>query len=518
MIGKLSALALVGALLFPALALAQAPAGRQGQANQGAGSQGQNAGPGRSGPATNTPAPGLPPLPADSRTSHVLSLPDRTLNFTATAGVIRLSDAESGAPRADIAYIAFLKADSDPRTRPVTFAFNGGPGSASGWLNAGALGPWRLPISGDAVRPSAPPTLIDNADTWLDFTDLVFIDPPGTGYSRIIGGEEIRKQLWSVSGDVSAVATAIRRWTEANDRMLSPKFITGESYGGLRGPKIVSQLQTDQGVGVNGLVLISPALDLRSLGADASVMGVAGRLPTMAAAHRESKGPITREGMKDVENYASGPFIADLMKGPNDKDAVARISAKVAEFTGLDPGLVTRLAGRVPTQVFAREADRATERVGSRYDLSVPGFDPDPNGDRSNTPDQMSAGLNAPMIEAMVDMYHSRLKWVVENGRYIFANDQAARQWDYGRLPPESIGDLRKALALDPGLRVLIAQGLTDTAVPYYMTRFLLDQIPFVGPADRLRFQVYPGGHMMYARDASRVALRRDAQALIEGK
>ena len=146
----------------------------------------------------------------------------------------------------------------------MTFLFNGGPGAASAWLQFGAAGPWRLPINGDAVTSSASPDLLPNAETWLDFTDLVFIDPVGTGYSRFVAtGEDVRKRFFSVDGDVNSIALMIRRWLEKPDRLLSPKFVAGESYGGIRGPKIVRNLQIQQGVGVRGLVLVSPVLDFR---------------------------------------------------------------------------------------------------------------------------------------------------------------------------------------------------------------------------------------------------------------
>ena len=474
--------------------------------------------PSRSEQRPQPPGEGLKPLPPDSTTRQTLTLPDRTLTFNATAGTIHLFDAESGAPRADIAYIAFRKDGSDPKTRPVAFIFNGGPGYASGWLNLGGLGPWRLPMTAEAARPSASPAVVDNADTWLDFADLVFIDPPGTGYSRVIGGEDVRKSFGSVNGDAGALATAIRRWTEANDRSLSPKFIVGESYGGFRAPKIANLLQKEQGVGVNGLVLISPVLDFGRFNASNSILGLAARLPSMAATYRERKGSITRQSMKDVEDYASGAFIMDLLKGPNDPDAVSRLSAKVTELTGLDAQSVRQLGGRVPTNIFAREANRDTNTVSSRYDANVTGLDPTPFAPRDNTEDQLRVGLHAPITQAMVDIYHHRLNWNVENGRYLFYNEQAGQAWDFGRRPAESLSDLREVLALDPTLRVLVAHGLTDLVTPYFETKLTLDQVPLVGPPGRLKLQVYPGGHMVYARDGSRKMLREDARALVEGK
>ena len=156
-------------------------------------------------------------LPAAATTSHMIELPGRSLRFKAIAGPIRLSDAESLTPNADIATTAFILEGVEPAKRPVTFAINGGPGAASAWLDLGAMGPWRLPLDRASPSPSAPLVTIDNADTWLDFTDLVFIDPPGTGYSRILAkGDATRRHFYSVNGDIEALAVTIRKWLTAN--------------------------------------------------------------------------------------------------------------------------------------------------------------------------------------------------------------------------------------------------------------------------------------------------------------
>ena len=200
-----------------------------------------------------TPAAALAPpaLPANNTTHHDLVLPGRVLHVDATAGSLRLTDSKTNAALADVAFISFQMPPEPGQQRPVTFLYNGGPGYASGWLNLGGVGPWRLPMFGDAAAPSAAPQLINNPDTWLDFTDLVFLDPPGTGYSRVLGGKDVQREFWSEKGDVNALAVTIRRWSEANNRMTSPKFLAGESYGGFRSPKIAHVLQVDQGVGVN---------------------------------------------------------------------------------------------------------------------------------------------------------------------------------------------------------------------------------------------------------------------------
>ena len=224
------------------------------------------------------------------------------------------------------------------------------------------------------MTSSTAPDLQPNAETWLDFSDLVFIDPVGTGYSRFVAtGEDVRKRFFSVDGDVAALGVTIRRWLEKYDRLLSPKFIAGESYGGIRGPKIVHELQLNQGVGVKGLVLLSPVLEFREFW-NSSILQYVGSLPTMAAVAREAKGPVTRAGMADVEAYARGEYLADLIKGEADTAATTRLADRVAALTGIDQAISRRLAGRFnQRRIPAAEFDRRDGRVAGRYDASVLG-------------------------------------------------------------------------------------------------------------------------------------------------
>jgi carboxypeptidase C (cathepsin A) len=455
------------------------------------------------------------PLPPEAVTSHVLELPGRTIHFTAKAGAIRLSDAKSGAPLADVAYVAFLKDGEDPAKRPLTFAINGGPGAASAWLDLGALGPWRLPIAG--AVPSAPPLTVDNADTWLDFTDLVFIDPPKTGYSRILAKDDAAaKSFFTVSGDIDALGVVVRKWIAANKRWESPKFIVGESYGGFRGPKLARRLSESEGIGIKGLVLISPVLDFAWLDGN-NPLTYAGRLPSFAAAARGLTGLDGRKQLADVEAYAAGPYIVDLLRGERDPAALDRVSAKVASFIGLDPAFVRRLAGRVDTAAFDRERGRAKGLVASAYDALVMGFDPNPHAATSHYADPVLDALCPPLASAMADIYQKQLNWFVE-ARYDVLNKAVSQDWDWGSGQPDAMADLKQDLALDPHFRVLIAHGLTDEVTPYFATQLLINQIAPMGDPNRLRLVVYGGGHMVYALDASRAALREEARKLIEGK
>jgi carboxypeptidase C (cathepsin A) len=455
-------------------------------------------------------------LPPDSTTKQTLALPGRTLAFTATAGSIRLFN-DKREPQADIAYTAYQLDGQDSPTRPVTFVFNGGPGASSAWLQFGNLGPWRLSISGDPAVSSASPDLEPNADTWLDFTDLVFIDPVGTGYSRFVAtGEDVRKRFYSVDGDVSSIALTIRRWLEKSDRLLSPKFVVGESYGGIRGPKIVHELQVPQGVGVRGLILISPLLDFREF-SGSSLLQYVVSLPTMAAVAREAKGAVTRADMADVERYARGDFLGDLIKGQADSEATTRLADRVAALTGIDQAVSRRLAGRFGIGEFRREFDRREGKVTGRFDATVSGFDPYPDSSSSHFGDPSLDPLIAPLTSAAVDLTTRKLNWRPD-GSYQVLNGAVERAWDFGHglNPPESMSQLRQILALDPKLKLLVGHGLFDLATPYFGSKILLDQLPAYASPERVKLVVYPGGHMFYSRDASRQAFRAEAQAMMK--
>jgi carboxypeptidase C (cathepsin A) len=460
-------------------------------------------------------------LPPDSTTRHTLALPGRTLDFTATAGSIPLFN-DKREPQADIAFTAYQLNGTDARTRPVTFLFNGGPGASSAWLQFGAAGPWRLAINADAVTSSASPDLMPNAETWLDFTDLVFIDPVGTGYSRFVaGGEEVRKRFYSVDGDVNAIALVIRRWLEKSDRLLSPKFVAGESYGGIRGPKIVRNLQVDQGVGVKGLILVSPLFDYREF-TGSSLLQYVWSLPSMAAVAREAKGAkeggeggVTRADLADVERYAAGEFLGDLIKGSADAEATTRLADRVAALTGIDQAVSRRLAGRLGVGEFRREFDRRNGKVTGRYDASVSGFDPYPDSSFHRFGDPSGDALAAPLTSAAVDLTRRTLNWRPE-GSYQLLNGAVQGAWDFGRgiNPPESLSQLRQILALDPKLKLLVAHGLFDLATPYFGSKILLDQLPAYASPERVKLTVYPGGHMFYSRDGARQAFRSEVEAL----
>ena len=462
-------------------------------------------------------APAQQSLPPESVTRHTLEFPGRILQFTATAGHLTLTD-QQGAPQAEIGFVAYTKDGSDIATRPVTFAVNGGPGASSAYLHLLAIGPWLLPLDGPAISPSASPSLVPNAETWLDFTDLVFIDPPGTGYSRVIGGDQVRERFYSVQGDIDGLAAFVMRWLKEKNRLTSPKFFVGESYGGFRGPLLAQKLQSDQGIGFSGLVLVSPVFDFDWLDQGAGApWTTAALLPSLAAANLSRKGPVSRDVLREAENYASSEYLVDLMRGLQDKEAVERVSRRVAELSGLAPDVSRRLAGRVDMRAAQRELRRGSSEIVSAYDTNVAIADPNPNAQVSRFEDPVLDGMTAPLTSAIIQHLTHTLNYKAE-GRYNLLNGaiNGAWRWGGGRSGPENLEELRQALALDAKLRVLVTHGFTDLVTPYYASQLLLNQLPDLGPQKRVALTVYEGGHMFYSRQASRQAFKADVQRLFD--
>ena len=458
-------------------------------------------------------------LPAASVTRHSIETDEGMMQFEARAGALTLRT-DRGEARADIAYVAYMRTDDEgayDRDRPVTFAVNGGPGAASAYLHIGVLGPWRLPMGTDTISPSQDITLVDNAETWLAFTDLVFVDPVGTGFSRLAENDRSsREQFLSVDGDIEALADFVADWLRERGRTASPVYFIGESYGGFRGPLLADRLQSETGIALSGMTLVSPVLDFgwREQPAHAPLPRVS-LLPSLAAAAMEREGGIDMERLDAAEEYAEGEFLADLLRGPGDAAAMARIVENVSELTGLDPDFVARHGGRLDMQLFAREFAREDGRIASIYDSGVTSDDPFPQAAFSRAREPVLDAMTAPLTRAMLDLYAGRLDWMPER-RYILLNNGVNRAWDFGsgRRQPEALTALARSMALDPAFDVLVAHGLTDLVTPYFETHLVLRQLRPFGPGERLREAHYPGGHMFYNRDDSRAAFFEDGRRL----
>ncbi len=453
----------------------------------------------------------LPPFPEAASVKQVTHVAGKTLNYTATVGALPVRD-EKGKKIAEVVVTSYvLDGQRDP-DRPVTFAFNGGPGAASVYLNLGAIGPKRVQFGAQGDGPSDSAKLVDNPGTWMDFTDMVFIDPVGTGFSRsLVDKDETKKRFYSIKPDIEYLSRIVYDWLLKNGRMASPKYVTGESYGGFRAPKITYFLQTQLGVGVNGVIMVSPYLEPGvDKDPDFSPMTWVSTLPSMTAANYERQGKtLSPVLMKEVEDYTRGEFTTDLLKGRRDPDAVKRLVDKVTTYTGLNRAFVERSGGRIEIGAFLRELYRDKGRIASVYDSNVTQEDPFPwsPGERRNDP--ILDAIIAPTTSAMVDFDTRIVGWKVD-GRFNALSYDVGGNWEPGIELTDASSDLRQAIAADPKMKVLIAHGYDDLSCPYFVSRLVIDQIPISGDTGRVKLAIYPGGHMFYSRPASQAAFRGD--------
>jgi carboxypeptidase C (cathepsin A) len=456
----------------------------------------------------------LPPLPPEASVKQTTHIAGKTIAYVAAVGALPVRD-DKGKAIAQVVYTAFTLDGPRDADRPVTFAFNGGPGAASVFLNLGAIGPRRIEFGAAGDAPSDAARTTENDGAWLDFTDLVFIDPVGTGFSRsLVSPDEAKKAFFATKPDIEYLSRIVYDWLLKNGRMDSPKYVVGESYGGFRGPRITHYLQTTLGVGVSGVVLVSPFLDEEAFEGGLSGMNFVVTLPSMAAANLERHNQLTPQAMAAVEDYARGQYASDLLRGRSDSAAVGRMVARVTELTGLDPAFVKRSGARIETQAFLREVFREQGKLGSRYDSNVTQDDPFPYAPDQRTGDPILGAIIAPTTSAMVDFVTRVVGWKVE-GRYNTLSEDVGKAWNDGRDDDvESVTDLREAVALDPKMKVLIAHGWDDLSCPFFASVLIVDQMPIAYDPGRIRVTEYPGGHMFYSRQDSRLALRRDAMAV----
>jgi carboxypeptidase C (cathepsin A) len=458
-----------------------------------------------------------PPSPAaDSVTHHELKIADgATLAYTATAGTLPLNN-DKGERQADIFYVAFVLDGVGDRTqRPITYPFNGGPGAASAYLDIGALGPRALDF-GAAGRPEpAVDHVVDNPDSWLPFTDLVFIDPAGTGFSRA-ASEDAAKKLWSVGNDLEALADIVRLHLTRSDRLVSPLYLAGESYGGFRAARLAQLLSARAGLSATGITLVSPALEFRLMSGDRfDVLSWALRLPAYAAVALEARHALAPEALKEAERFALGDYLTGIAAGPS--GAPEHFYARIAEFIGLDETTVARWSGRVPPGAYVKAMRRADGQVLSRYDGTIAAPDPNPGNPYGET-DPVLEGSIAPFTRAFTAYARDELGYSTDLA-YQLLSGEVGRHWEWrdgggGDRHELGAGDeLARALSLQPRLKVLIAHGLTDLTTPYMMSRYVIDHLPRAVTDERVTLKLYPGGHMMYLRSGSRHQLHDDAQA-----
>ena len=480
---------------------------RQDQSQQSDNSSGNDAA------APNAPRGGvLSLLPSDSVTEHSIDTPNGKLNYTATAGTLTLFD-QTGSASAKIFYTAFTAKTDNPSARPVTFVFNGGPGAASAFLNLGLVGP-RIAQFGMDGHDGSQVRLVDNPDTWLAFTDLVLIDPVGTGWSRAAkpdGGGA----FWSVRSDADSMAKVVALYVAKNSRGGSPKFILGESYGGFRAAKVARALQSEQGIVVSGVTMLSPLLEgAFQFGGDRFALGAALQLPSLAAAELERKGTFSKDALTKAERFALTDYLSTLAGPPLQGDAAKNFYARVAQMTGLPVDAVVQGRGFIRDE-YIKNLRASDHKIVSHYDATFASDDPYPESSSARGPDPILDGVVRAYGSAFVAYARDELGFKTDMTYNLLASDISGKwEWGEGHSQPSVSDDLRVLLALSPSFRLVIAHGYSDMVTPYAVTRYVLDHLPPVEGEERAQLKLYHGGHMFYLDPASRKAFTVDARTM----
>ena len=435
-------------------------------------------------------------------------------------------------PVAEMFYVAYTLKSKKPR--PLTFVFNGGPGAASAYLHVGALGPQRVDFCKDGSCPPPPSKLVENKESWLAFTDLVFVDPIGTGFSRTIDKETEDKEkskkedesFWALNRDLKSLGEFANKFLCVNGRWDSPIFVAGESYGGFRAAKLTKLLQEGFGIGLNGSVLISPALEIGELtGSDYDINHWIGSFPSMVAtahAHGVCRGLSKKASIAKVleaaEAFAAHKLAPWLVIG-NALPAKERAatSESMADLLGLQTSDIAKRNGRVDIRTFSRLLLKEKGEVCGLYDANLSAPDPFPDRAEFQGPDVtlssiervFSGGINSHLRKGLglatsrdyrLLNYDVYTKWKVDAERHVF------------EAPVGATDDLRYGMALNPHTKVLLVHGVYDLVTPYYVSKRIADLMKLdPKTAKNLTVESYAGGHMFYTREESRKQFTKSA-------
>jgi len=472
------------------------------------------------------------PVNQRSETHHTLKVGNLKLDYLATAGVLPIKINEDG-PECRIFFISYELEGKKDISRPITFVFNGGPGASSAYLHLGALGPRRVVFEDDGRLPGQPARLTENDDSWLVFTDLVFIDPVGTGFSRCIckkcDGKENKAEtkVWGVREDLISLAKFIRLYLTRKERWLSPKFLAGESYGGFRVAALAGLLQSDFGISPTGLILVSPALEFGLLAADKyGLLRWIVPIPSYAATaqHYQKKETTKianqkncRQALEEVEHFALKELLPGLAEGET-----SELNGRLGSYIGLSEERLSRLQGRIPPQIFAKEFLKKLGRLISVYDGTWSSIDPDPASPLPPVEDPLLVKINTILTPAFNSYVRKDLQFETDIP-YEVLNKQISKKWDWhSGLDSEQgfVGvaeELKKSMCVNTDLKVLIVHGIFDFVTPYFGSvlvtkQMSLDQVI----SSNMILKFYDGGHMFYTHRNSRQEFFKDAKQFFQ--
>ena len=480
-----------------------------------------------------TPPDANPPKEETWATDHTTRIGGQSIAYKATASLTMLKD-EKGDPTALLFSTAYtrtdLKTDLKDAARPIAFVYNGGPGSSSVWLHLGAFGPRRVVNPDAAQTPPAPYKLEDNANSLLDKTDLVFIDPVGTGFSRAVGKAQ-NKDFWGVDQDVKSLAQFINTYVSRNNRWNSPKFLIGESYGTFRSAALSSYLQSHDGMDFNGIVLISSVLDLGTISFNPGEdMPYVFYLPSYAATAWYHKMLKDRPDnlpafLEEARNFAQTGYLNALVKGEKLGAAEkAEVAKQLSRYTGLSEDYLIKADLRVNLPQFMKELQRSRGLTTGRLDARFSGFSYDLLGEYAEY-DPQDTSITGPFTAAFNTYVREDLKFG-QDKVYHTGSDEAGNSWDWKHRSgdnfgfpgsPNVEGDLIQAMLTNPHLQIEVENGLYDLATPFYATEYTMEHLGLPEKLQKnIHLQYYDAGHMMYLREEDLAKLKANIASFID--
>ena len=469
------------------------------------------------------------PKAESSVTQHrITAAGGKPIDYTATAGTLIIRDDEDK-PIASIGYVAYTRRDVKGGARPITFAFNGGPGSSSLWLHMGVLGPRRVVVADPAPTPAGPYRTVDNEFGLLDKSDLVMIDPVGTGVSHAVCDHK-DDEFWGVDPDIDSVSRFIAQYVSDNERWTSPKYLLGESYGTTRGAGIINYLRGRRDLAFNGLILVSVATDVEAIFAEfaGNDRPYAVYLPGYAAVawyHHmvPNQPPALEPFLTEVRAYAAGPYATALLKGDALSEAeLDTVAQKMHDYTGLSVDYLKAANLRVSENAFTHELLKSQRKTIGRLDGRFVGPTWDPLEKEADY-DPQSAAISAAYAATFLDYYHGELK-AGQGVTYHPTNFAIGEKWHWqhktahGEQPVVNTGvDLAEALIKDANFKVLVLNGYYDLATPFSATEYVMSHLGVPATVSaRVSMKYYEAGHMMYVNPPSIVKMKRDLDAFID--
>lgn len=456
-------------------------------------------------------------------TMHSVRIGGVDVSYKATIGSIVLKG-DNGDPKASLSYIAYVKEGiEDHSRRPITFCFNGGPGSASIWLHLGLLGPKRVLVLDGEFTPASPNKVVDNEYSLLDSTDLVFIDPVSTGFSRAAPGED-PKQFHSVDEDIKSIAEFIRIFTTRNDRWASPKFLAGESYGTIRAAGLAGYMHKENKMYLNGLILISAILNYQTISENdgGNDLPFILNLPSCTATawfHKKLPEDLQKDlkiALKESESFALNEYTLALMQGDRlDPKKREEVTKKLSRLTGVSPEYIDRTHMRMNPYRFFKELLRNEKRTTGRFDSRFTGIDSDACGENSEY-DPSTEAIFGVFTSAFNHYIRKELQWKRDDEYKILVN---VSPWNFNKATNKFLNvaeTLRETMTKNPNLTVFVASGYYDMATPYFAAEYTFNHL-FLDPSLRgnISMNHYEAGHMMYLNPASLVKLKQDLASYI---